>query len=178
MTHREPGAIVGAYPGGLVGFAVAAALTHALLGYTLGHVLFGRPRAGVVGGLLADSDLVLSVFLGGPFAHRGVTHSALAAGLEAALAARSDRRVGGAVGAGYLSHLAVDATTPMGIMLAYPLSTASASVVLSGHAPPATAALWGVCLVTLLAARRLPAAAIDPAWGRRAVAVALARARR
>lgn len=131
-------------------FLAVALATHALVGYTLGAVLFDAPRAGLVGGVAADVDLLLPATWGFPVVHRGVTHTALAAGLAVALAARWDRRTAGAVGAGYGSQLAIDATTPLGIPVAYPVSTAFVNVPLGGHSPLATVMLGTVCLAVLV----------------------------
>lgn len=143
------------------GFLAAALATHAVVGYTLGAVLFDAPRAGLVGGVAADVDLLIPATWGFPVAHRGVTHTALAGGLAVALAARWNRRTAGAVGAGYGSQLVIDATTPLGIPVAYPVSTTFVSVPLGGHSPLVTGLLWTVCLAVLVhrragGSRRLP----------------------
>lgn len=136
------------------GFLVAAVCTHAVVGYTLGASLFGAPRAGLVGGVVADVDLLFPAAWGAPFVHRGITHTALAAGVAVALAASRGRRTAGAVGAGYASQLLIDATTPKGIPLAYPLSVGSVGVPLGGHSPAVTAVLWACCLALLWHRRR------------------------
>lgn len=140
---------MGAYLGGHVGFGLAAVFTHAVLGYTLGALLFDRPRAGLLAGIIPDCDHLLAHLLGSPFVHRGVTHSVLAVGVVAAIGMHSGDRVAGAAGVGYLSHVLLDATTPMGVMLAYPVSTAPLGVVFHGHAPRATVLIWVCCLGAL-----------------------------
>lgn len=137
------------YPGGHAVFLAAALSTHALVGYTLGAVVFDAPGAGAVGGVLADVDLLLPAAWGEPFVHRGLTHSALAAGVATALAAAHARRTAGAVGVGYASQLLLDATTPQGIPIAYPLSTAHVGAALGGHSGHVTAVLWACCLYVL-----------------------------
>lgn len=131
------------------GFLGVALATHAVIGYTLGWITFDAPRAGFVGGLFADVDLLVSTTQGLPLAHRGVTHSALAVGVAVALAAVWGRQRAGAVGVGYVSHLLIDATTPMGIPVAYPLSPTYVGVSLGGHSLPATAFFWICCLALL-----------------------------
>lgn len=140
------------YPGGHTGFLAVALATHALVGYALGTVLFARPRAGLVGGVVADVDLLVPASAGHPWVHRSLTHSALALGVAVAVGATWDRKTAGAVAAGYLSHLCIDATTPMGIPLLWPLAPdyLGVNLPLSGHGLPATALLW-VCSLGLLA---------------------------
>lgn len=138
------------YPGGHGVFLAVAIATHGFVGYALGARLFGAPRAGLAGGLLADLDYVFPAAWEFPFVHRGGTHTVLALAAAAVLTtAVLDRRSGGAVGVGYAAHLAVDATTPKGVPLLYPLSDSSHGVVLSGHSPGATALLWACCLGVL-----------------------------
>lgn len=129
-------------------FLAVAVATHGLLGYTLGEVLFGAPRAGLVGGVAADVDLLVPSAWG-PLAHRGLTHSALAAGLAVAVAASRSRAVAGGVGVGYASQLLVDATTPRGIPLAAPLWPTHVAVASGGHSPEVTALLWACSLAVL-----------------------------
>ncbi len=137
-------------------FLAVAITTHALVGYTLGAALFDAPRAGLVGGVLADGDFLFPSAWESPLVHRGITHSAVAVGLLAAVVAARNRTAGGALGAGYASHLLIDGTTPMGVPLAYPLVTDRVGVTLGGHSPTATAALWACCLGWLAWHRRLP----------------------
>lgn len=139
--------------GGNVDFLAVAVATHALVGYALGAVLFDAPRAGLLGGVLADVDLLVPAAWGAPLAHRGITHSAVAAGVAVAVALAAGRCAAGGVGAGYLSHLLIDATTPRGIPLAAPFAPASYGVTLGGHSPTATAAIWACCLAALLVLR-------------------------
>lgn len=140
------------------GFLAVAIATHALVGYTLGVVAFDAPRAGLVAGLLPDVDLLVPAAWGAPFVHRGVTHGALAAGVAVGVAAlwgrwsggdARARRIAGAAAAGYGAHLLLDATTPMGVPLAAPVSMTTVGVTLHGHSAPATALLWSACLVAL-----------------------------
>lgn len=143
-----------AYPGGHTGLVVVALATHALLGYTLGAILFDRPWIGLVGGVVADADFLFPAAWGAPFVHRGITHTALAAVVAVAIAALASRRAAGAVGAGYASHLLIDSTTEQAIPLAYPLSAAHVGVTLRGHAPAATVALWACSIGALWWRRR------------------------
>jgi len=145
---------VSGYPGGYAVLLAVALCTHALVGYTLGELLFGAPRAGAVGGVLADVDLLFPAAWPDPFVHRGITHTALAAGVATAVAAAHARRTAGAVGTGYTAQLLVDATTAKGVPLLYPLVSAHVGVELGSHSGPATAALWIACL-GLLWHRRL-----------------------
>lgn len=139
-------------------YLVVAVATHALVGYVLGAVAFDAPRAGLAGGVVADIDLLFPAGWGPLLAHRGITHSALAAGLAVAVAASWGRRPAGGVGVGYASQLLIDATTPKGIPLAAPISTAPVGVPLGGHSPLVTAVLWAGCLA-VLAYRRTSSAA-------------------
>jgi len=54
-----------------------------------------------------------------------------------------------ALGAGYASQLLIDATTPQGIPLLFPLPSAHVSLNPGGHAPAATALLLAGCLLPL-----------------------------
>lgn len=143
------------YPGGHAGLLAIALATHALVGYAVGRVVGDEPIYGAVGGLAADVDLLVPAAAGWPLAHRGVTHTPVAAVAGAGLAYALTRRrpVATAVGAGYASQLLIDLTTPRGIALAYPLSRASVAVPLGGHGPAATALLWLASAATLRLAR-------------------------
>lgn len=145
------------YPGGHATFLLAAIATHALIGYTVGEALFARPAGGTAAAIVPDADLLLPA-LPWPLVHRGLTHTVLAAAVAIAVAARYDRRLAGAVGAGYLSHLLIDATTAAGVPLAYPLVAGRVGVPGQAHAPTATLAIWAACLLvlTLLRSERLP----------------------
>lgn len=136
------------YLGSQVLFLAVVIATHALVGYALGAALFDAPLAGLVGGVAADADL-LAPAAWGPLAHRGLTHSALAAGLAVALAAAHNRRAAGGVAVGYASQLLVDATTPRGTPLAAPFWSAHVGVPVGGHSPAATALLWAGSIVLL-----------------------------
>lgn len=144
------------YLGGYAGLLVVAISTHMLIGYVLGSLLFDAPRAGVVGGVAADIDLIFSGGWQWPFVHRGPTHSLAAAALAVGLAfaVTRDRSVTGAFGVGYLSQLLVDATTPTGIPAAWPLTRQIYHLPLNGHAPTETAVTWIVCLGVLAIQRR------------------------
>ncbi|RDI71433.1 metal-dependent hydrolase [Halopelagius longus] len=154
-----------------LGYLATAVATHALVGYTLGTLAFDAPRAGVLGGVVADVDLFFPLAWEFPLTHRGLTHTGLAVGAALAVAAvRSRAAAGGvgvdetqsvssarrtmSVGVGYASHLLIDSTTPMGVPLFYPLSTARVGVQMGGHSGPATAALWLCCLAALWTRRR------------------------
>lgn len=94
------------------------------------------------------------MLLGPPFTRRGITHSVFAAGVAIAVAKRHDQQFAAAVGLGYVSHVLLDATTPMGVMLGYPVSTTNVGLVLHGHAPQATVVIWLCCLFALWYDRR------------------------
>jgi len=147
-------------PGGHATFLAVALFTHAFVGYALGY-LFDAPRAGLAGGVLADADLLLPAAWGFPLVHRGVTHTLLALAVVAAVvAAVAGRRPAVGLGVGYASQLAIDATTPMGVPLLYPLTDEFHGVVLGGHSAPATFALWAACLGLLWRAGRLKPTAV------------------
>ncbi|WP_202614470.1 metal-dependent hydrolase [Halostella litorea] len=134
-------------PGGHAAFLAVAVATHALVGYALGERLADAPLAGLVGGVLADADFLLPAAWGFPLVHRGLTHTLLAlAAVTALVTAVAGRRQGLGFGGAYAAHLAIDATTPMGVPLLYPLSAEYLGVVLGGHAAPATAVLWACSL--------------------------------
>lgn len=135
-------------------FLWTAVATHALVGYALGGILFDEPGWGLVAGVAADADLLFPLAWTWPLVHRGVTHTALVAALLAVLVGGRNRAAGLAVGVAYASHLAIDATTPAGVPLLYPLSTVRVGVALGGHSTPATALIWVVCLAALYAWRR------------------------
>lgn len=107
-----------------------------------------------VGGVLADVDLLFPAAWEAPLIHRGMTPTVLAAGIAVAAAAARSRRIGGAVGVGYVTQLAIDATTPTGIPVAYPLSMDHAVIPLHGHSPAATVLLWTGCAALLWLRRR------------------------
>jgi len=137
-------------PGGHAAFLAVAIATHALVGYALGARLFDAPVAGLVGGVVADLDFLLPAAWEFPLVHRGFTHAVPVLALVTVVAvAVAGRRSAAAFGSGYAAHLAIDATTPMGVPLLYPLSAEYHGVVLGGHSAPATAALWVVCLGVL-----------------------------
>lgn len=144
------------YPGGHTGFLVVAIATHAVVGYALGAVAFDRPGAGLVGGVVADVDLLVPASAGAPFVHRGLTHGVFALAVATAVGLSLGRATAGAVALGYGSQLLIDATTPMGIPLLSPLlgTHFGLETVVSGHSVPATLALWVVSLALLLLDRR------------------------
>lgn len=144
------------YPGGYAGLLVVAISTHALIGYVLGSLLFDAPRAGVVGGVAADFDLLFPAAWEWPLVHRGPTHSLFAAALATGLAfaVTRERSATAAFGVAYLSQLLVDSTTPKGIPAAWPLTDEIYHLPLNGHAPRETLAIWVVCLTVLAVAHR------------------------
>lgn len=140
-------------------FLAIAIATHAVVGYVLGGVLFGRSKTGVAGALAADLDFLFPATVGWPFVHRGITHSFLAFAVATAAVVAwhrvagdsgeaAHRVAGGAFAVAYLSHLLIDATTPKGVPLLYPLSDHSfyAGLATTAHSPLPTALLWVVCL--------------------------------
>lgn len=135
-------------------FLWTAVATHALVGYALGEILVDEPAWGLLGGVAADVDLLFSLAWQPPLVHRGITHTALAAVLLAVAVARWRRSAGLAIGAGYVSHLAIDAATPAGVPLLYPFSSTRVGVELGGHSPTATVLLWSGCLASLYWHRR------------------------
>jgi len=90
---------------------------------------------------------------GWPLVHRGLTHTLLAAGVCVAVAAARHRRRGAAVGVGYASQLLLDATTPTGVPLLYPLTDRALDLPapVGAHAPLPTALLRLACLGALAA---------------------------
>lgn len=140
-----------AYPGGHAVFLLVAITTHALVGYTLGRVLFERPLLGMAAGVFPDGDFLFPATMGWPFVHRGLTHGLLVLTLGAAVVAISDRTAGETVAVSYASHLLIDSTTPMGVPLFYPLVSEHIylDVGIAGHAPVPTAFIWSGCLAAL-----------------------------
>ncbi|WP_177213266.1 metal-dependent hydrolase [Halopelagius inordinatus] len=137
-------------------YLVVAVATHALVGYTLGSVAFDAPRAGLLGGVVADIDLILPLAWTFPLTHRGITHTALAACVAVAVAATLSRAAAKGVAVGYVSHVLVDSTTPMGVPVAYPVSATYVGfdTPFGGHSDPVTVVLWGCCLAVLWHRRR------------------------
>lgn len=133
-----------------------AVATHALLGCALGALAADEPAWGLLGGVVADVDLLFPLVWESPLVHRGITHSVLAAVLFAVLAARWRRSAGLAVGAGYASHLAIDATTAAGVPLLSPLASTRVTIALapSGHSTAATILIWAGSLAALYRWRR------------------------
>lgn len=132
--------------GGHTGFLLVALATHAVVGYAVGAVAFDRPKAGLVGGLVADVDLLVPAWVGEPFVHRGITHSVFALGVATAVGVVLGRATAGAVGFGYCSQLLVDATSPMGVPFLSPLvgTHFGVDIGFGGHSMPATVFL--LCL--------------------------------
>lgn len=134
-------------------FVLVGIVSHAAVGYTLGAVAFDRPKAGLLAGVLADADFVFRLGLSEPFVHRGITHTLLVTVLFAALAVRvAGRPAGLAAGVGYLSHLAIDITTPKGIPLLYPFvgRNISLDIGLRGHSLFMTAVFVGLSLAVFV----------------------------
>jgi len=129
--------------------------THALVGYVLGAATFGRPKVGALGAVLADVDLLFPGPDGSPLGHRGMTHSALALGIAVAIGGYWGRDVAGSLGIGYASQLAIDATTPKGIPIAYPLTAENMGVTWNLHSTDATILLVGTCAIALLLERHV-----------------------
>jgi inner membrane protein len=153
---RHP--FVSSYPGGYAGLVAVALATHAVVGYTLGALLFDRPLVGAAGALAADVDLLLPDGLGWPLVHRGVTHTLLAGGISTAAVLSRGRRTASAFAVGYASQLLVDTTTPKGVPWLYPLTDTNVYVDLptTGHSPVPTLALWACCLGLLWYYGELP----------------------
>lgn len=143
-------------------FAVA---THAAVGHALVSAFTERaPRAGAVGAVLPDVDLLFPLAWAFPFAHRGLTHTlAFAAAVAAAVAlARVPRWSARAAAVGLSSHLLVDSFTKSGVAWLYPLATDRIAVAASVHSGWGAALLWGVVAVALLVGRRSPDAEESP----------------
>lgn len=130
-------------------FLWMAVATHAIIGYTLGTLLADEPAWGLLGAIFPDVDLLFPLTWEAPLVHRGLTHTPLAALVVTLLAARWNRAAGIAVGAGYASHLLLDTTTPAGIPLFFPLSSAGTGLPLGGHSGAATLLLWTGCFGAL-----------------------------
>lgn len=139
---------MGAYPGDGAVYLTVAIATHGLVGYTLA-TFFDRSLVGLVGGTVADIDLLVPASWGDPFVHRGLTHALVVPALFVALLAQRDRSAASAFGVAYVSHLAIDSTTPQGVPAAWPVSDAYVGVVFNGHSPSVTALLWACCLGVL-----------------------------
>lgn len=127
-------------------FLTTAFATHAAVGYALVATFTeADPRLGALLGVLPDSDFLFPAALGPPFVHRGVTHApaVVIALTVAAFAVRRRRADALAVALATGSHLAIDALSPMGIPLWFPLEFAPTSGPgLSVHGPTATVLLW------------------------------------
>lgn len=148
MGRHARRVLVSSYPGGYAGLVAVALATHAVVGYTLGALLFDRPLVGVAGALAADVDLLLPGGLGWPLVHRGVTHTLLAGGISTAAVRTRGRRVARSFAVGYASQLVIDTTTPKGVPWLYPLTDTNVYLDLptTGHSLVPTLALWACCL--------------------------------
>ncbi|MFB6131143.1 MAG: metal-dependent hydrolase [Salinigranum sp.] len=131
---------------------------HGVVGYTAVYYLTDfPPRWGLVGGLVPNLDLPLSLWFAFPLVHRGIFHTVffLAVLLLALFSLGIDRRAIGAFGVGYLFELATDTLeTTRGVMWLYPLSTHHFA-----YPPPVSEYLWlpvafGAVVVLLAAAVR------------------------
>jgi len=122
---------------------------HAVVGFALGAALFDRPWAGAIAAIVADVDLFFPGPDGTPFGHRGVTHSGLALGIAVAIALYWGRNVAGAVAVGYASQLTIDASTPKGIPIAYPLSAENVGIPGNLHGSVQTVVLLVGCAIVL-----------------------------
>jgi inner membrane protein len=149
---------VSSYPGGYAGLVAVEPATHAVIGYTLGALLFDRPVAGTVGALVADADFLFPATLAWPVVHRGLAHSLPVAGLAVGCALAVDRRVGAAFGVGYASHLLVDTTSATGVPWLFALTETrfSLDLLTTGHSPVPTAVFWVGCLGVLWYHTELP----------------------
>ncbi|MFC7116135.1 metal-dependent hydrolase [Natronoarchaeum sp. GCM10025703] len=138
-------------PAGRVIFLTGAIATHAVVGYVLGAILADRPYVGAVGGVVPDIDFLFPAAFEWPFVHRGVTHTLLVATIATALIAVRHRATGTAFGAGYVSHLLIDATTPQGVPFLYPGLSESFFFALppGGHSTVGTVILWSGALSLL-----------------------------
>ncbi|MDS0300829.1 metal-dependent hydrolase [Halogeometricum sp. S1BR25-6] len=135
-------------------FAVA---THAAVGYALVVAFTDRPpRAGVVGAVLPDVDLLFPLAWAFPLNHRGLTHTLAFAAAVVALvaAARRPRWSAGAAALGLSSHLLVDSFTKSGVAWLYPLTTERVGVAASIHSGWGAALLWGVVALGIVVGRR------------------------
>lgn len=125
-------------------FLVTAFATHAGVGYALVRAFTSAdPRLGAALAVAPDADFLLPAAWDWPLVHRGITHApAFAIAVVAlAYAIRRRRSDAAAVALGLGSHLAIDALSPKGIPLAFPLDAAP-SPGLSVHGPLATLVLW------------------------------------
>ena len=134
-------------------YLLFAVTTHAALGYALVAGFTDRPRrAGVVGAVLPDVDLLFPLAWSFPLNHRGLTHTLAFAAVVTALfaAARRPRWSAGAAALGLASHLLVDSFTTSGVAWLYPLTTERVAVAASIHSGWGAVLLWG--FVALVAA--------------------------
>ena len=117
----------------------------------LGAVLANRPYAGAVGGIVPDINFLFPVAFEWPLVHRGFTHNLLAVTIATALIAFRHRAAGMVFGAGYVSHLLIDATTPKGVPFLYPGLSDSFffALPLDSHSTIVTVLLWSGALTLL-----------------------------
>lgn len=138
-------------------YLLFAVVTHAAVGYALVSAFTDRsPRAGVVGAVLPDIDLLFPLAWTFPFDHRGLTHTlAFAAAAAAVVAlARRPRWSARAAALGLCSHLLVDSFTKTGVAWLYPLTTERVAVAASIHSGWGAALLWGFAALAVAAGRR------------------------
>lgn len=129
-------------------FLVGAFATHGVVGYALVRGFTDvDPRLGFVLALVPDVDFLFPIAWGGPFVHRGITHTAAFASAIVAVAylSRSSRKVALASGLALGSHLLIDSLSPMEVPLLFPLEIV-VSADLPVHGPTGTVALWTVAI--------------------------------
>lgn len=132
-------------------FLGVAFATHAALGYALVDAFTDAdPRLGALVALAPDADFLFPGTWSWPFVHRGLTHAPVVAvaAVAGAYAVRRQRTDAAAVALALGSHLCVDALSPAGIPLAFPLEAAP-NPGLPVHGPLATVVLWTI-VVSLL----------------------------
>jgi len=125
---------------GIMIFALAAFVTHILLGYFGSYVVSRKfnPWWGVLGGVIPDIDNLFRVFEWGfPWTHRGLTHTPFMALLVASglIAIGYTRTEVGPLLIGWFLHLVVDTFTGYfrGVAWLYPFKTEDYSKDLIGY---------------------------------------------
>lgn len=133
---------------GRVFFLMGAFATHGIVGYALVQAFTDvDPRIGFVLALVPDVDFFFPAAWGGPFVHRGITHTvafALAI-IAVTFLSRASRKVALASGLAVGSHLLIDSLSPMGVPLLFPLEII-VSADLPVHGPAGTIVLWMIAI--------------------------------
>ena len=135
-------------------FLLVAFATHGAIGYTLVAVLTpSNPRLGALVAIMPDIDFLAPADWGALFVHRGITHTPLfVIGVVVVVYSIRRRRSDAAFTfLALVSHVVIDALSPMGLPLLLPLGRVP-SPGLAIHGPFMTVLLWSLVSGLLITA--------------------------